>query len=170
MTFPFVEEDALNAIAVLERTISTPSPGITTSYGYNLNPGEITDPALLPAIVHVHRGPVPADDSPPGSRLSNGLYYIAYEIDSILMVIEVVPKKYPSDEGTANKFWASYLNTFMSATSKSSLATDSGAGEYRLILGDPSYGIVSWPKITPPIRQYWGYTFTHQFLFAGGGA
>jgi hypothetical protein len=132
MAFNFDLEAAVDAIAALEVAISTPTPGIITSYGYNSNPGEITDVSLFPAIVHVNRG-------------------------------EIVP------EGTANLFWKSFAETFHNETNKRSLATDSGADEYRFIPGAPSYGLVSWPLMPRPLRYYWGYTYTHRFLFFGGG-
>lgn len=169
MAFGFDLEAAVDAIAALELAIATPTPGIITSYGYNSNPGEITNVALFPAIVHVNRGEIIPDGAPPAARLTKGGYYIGYDVDSIAMIIEIVPEQYPGDEGTANLFWKSFAETFQNETNKSSLATDSGADEYRFIPGAPSYGLVSWPLVQPPLRRYWGYTYTHRFLFFGGG-
>lgn len=169
MAFDFDLEAAVNAIAALELAISTPTPGITTSFGYNANPGEISDVALFPAIVHVNRGFVAPDGGSLDMRMVPGGYWVGYDIDSVAMIIEIVPEEYPGDEGTANLFWKSILETFLSLTSKTSLATDSGADEYRFIPGPSTYGPVSWPPVEPPIRQYWGYAYTHRFLFFGGG-
>lgn len=169
MAFGFDLEAAVNAVAILERAISTPTPGITTSYGFNANPGEITDVSLFPAIVHVNRGFVVPDGGFPDMQVTRGGYYVGYDVDSIAMIIEVVPEQYPGDEGTANLFWKSIAETFLNLTNKTSLATDSGADEYRFISGGPSYGLVTWPLMQPPLRQYWGYTYTHRFLFFGGG-
>ena len=169
MTFSFDLEAAINAIATLERAISTPTPGITTSFGYNLNPSEITDVSLFPAIVHINRGPVNPDGVQADMRITPGGYYVAYDIDSIAMIIETVPEQFPGDEGASNLFWKSILETFLNATNKSSLATDSGSLEYRFTPGDPSYGIVSWPPVQPPLHRYWGFTYTHRFLFFGAG-
>jgi len=169
MAFDFNLEAAINAIAALELAITTPTPGIITAYGYNSNPGEIADVALFPAVVHVNRGPVPPEDGFSDMRMVPGGYYVAYDIDSIAMIIEVVPEQFPADEGTANLFWKSILETFLNLTNKASLATNSKAAEYRFIPGSPSYGLVSWPPVQPPLRRYWGYTYTHRFLFFGGG-
>ncbi len=169
MAFNFDLEAAINAIAALELAISTPTPGITTAYGYNSNPGEITDVALFPAVVHVNRGEIIPDGGFPDARMVKGGYYIGYDVDSIAMIIEVVPEQFPGAEGTANLFWKSFADTFHNETNKRSLATNSKADEYRFIPGSPSYGLVSWPPVQPPLRQYWGYTYTHRFLFFGGG-
>ena len=169
MAFGFDLEAAIDAIAVIERAITTPTPGITTSYGYNSNPGEITDVSLFPAVVHVNRGAVPPDGGFADMRMTTSGYYVAYDVDSIAMIIEIVPQQYPADEGTANLFWKSITEAFLNATSKRSLAEDSGADEYRFVLGSPSYGVVSWPLVQPPQKQYWGYTYTHRFLFFGSG-
>lgn len=169
MAFGFDLEAAIDAIAVLELAITTPIPGITTAYGYNSNPGEITDVSLFPAVVHVNRGFVSPDGGFPDMRMVPGGYYVAYDVDSIAMIIEVVPEQFPGDEGTANLFWKSILETFLNLTNKTSLATDSGADEYRFVPGSPSFGLVSWPPVQPPLRRYWGYTYTHRFLIFGGG-
>ena len=169
MAFGFDLEAAIDAIAVIERGITTPTPGITTSYGYNSNPNEITDVSSFPAVVHVNRGPVPPEGGFADMRMTTSGYYVAYDIDSIAMIIEIVPQQYPSDEGTANLFWKSITEAFMNATVKRSLAEDSKADEYRFALGSPSYGVVSWPLVQPPQKQYWGYTYTHRFLFFGSG-
>lgn len=169
MAFGFDLEAAINAIAALELAISTPTPGITTAYGYNSNPGEITDVSLFPAVVHVNRGPIAPDGGFVDMRMVPGGYYTGYDVDSIVMVIEVVPGQYPGDEGTANLFWKPILETFLNLTNKTSLAADSGADEYRFIPGSPTYGLVSWPLMQPPLRQYWGFTYTNRFLFFGGG-
>jgi hypothetical protein len=169
LSFPFDLEAAIDTIATLEQAITTPSPGIVTSYGYNSNPSEITDPSVFPAVVHVSRGPFNPDGVPSDLRITPGGYYVAYDIDSIAMILEVTPEQYPGDEGASNLFWKSILETFLNATNKRSLAEDTGASEYRFILGDPTYGIVSWPPVTPPLHRYWGYTYTHRFLFYGGG-
>lgn len=169
MAFDFDLEAAINAIAALELAIATPAPGIITSYGYNSNPGEITNVSLFPAVVHVNRGFIVPDGGFPDMRMVPGGYYTGYDIDSVVMIVETVPGQFPGDEGTANLFWKPILETFLSLTSKTSLAQDSGADEYRFIPGSPSYGLVSWPQIQPPLRQYWGFTYTHRFLFFGGG-
>ena len=169
MAFNFDLEAAINAIAALELAISTPTPGITTAYGYNSNPGEITDVALFPAVVHVNRGFVSPEGGFPDMQMVPGGYYAGYDVDSIAMIIEIVPQQFPADEGIANLFWKSILETFLNLTNKTSLATDSGADEYRFVPGSPSYGLVSWPPVQPPLKQYWGFTYTHRFLFFGGG-
>jgi hypothetical protein len=167
MAFGFDLEAAINKIAALELAISTPTPGIVTAYGYNSNPGEIADVSLFPAVVHISRAFVSPDSGFP--EMVPGGYYVSFDVDSIFMVIEAVPKQFPGDEGTANLFWKSILETFLNLTNKTSLATDSGADEYRFIAGSPSYGLVSWPPVQLPLRQYWGYAYTHRFLFFGGG-
>jgi hypothetical protein len=169
LTFPFDLEAAVDAIATLEAAITTPSPGITTSYGYNSNPSEITDVSLFPAVVHHNRGFANPDGVPEDMRITPGGYYVAYDIDSIAMILEIVPEQFPADEGASNLFWKSILETFLNATNKRSLAEDTGASEYRFIPGSPSYGIVSYPPVQPPLHRYWGYTYTHRFLFYGGG-
>lgn len=169
MAFGFDLEAAIDAIAALELAITTPTPGITTSYGYNSNPGEITDVALFPAVVHVNRGFVAPEGGFPDMRMVPGGYYVGYDVDSIAMIIEAVPQQFPSDEGSANLFWKPILETFLNLTNKTSLAEDSGADEYRFISGTPSYGLVVWPPEPFPLRWYWGFAYTHRFLFFGGG-
>jgi hypothetical protein len=169
MAFGFNLEPAIAAIAALELAIATPAPGITTAYGYNENPGEITNVALFPAVVHVNRGFVAPDGGFLDMRIVPGGYYVGYDVDSIVMVIEAVPEQFPGDEGTANLFWKSILETFLNLANKTSLASESGAAEYRFIPGSPSYGLVSWPPVQTPLRRYWGFTYTHRFLFFGGG-
>jgi hypothetical protein len=170
MAFRFDLEAATDKIAALELAITTPGSGIKTAFGYNSNPNEITtDENLLPAVVHVNRGFVSPAGGFPDMQMVPGGYYVGYDVDSIAMIIEVVPEQFPGDEGTANLFWKSILETFLNLTNKTSLATDSGAAEYRFVPGGPSYGLVSWPPVQPPLRRYWGYTYTHRFLFFGGG-
>lgn len=169
MAFGFDLEAAVDAIAALELAISTPTPGITTAYGYNDNPNEITDVALFPAVVHVNRGPVAPEGGFPDMQMVRGGYWVAYNVDSIVMIIESVKDQFPGDEGQSNLFWKPILETFLNLTNKTSLASDSGADEYRFIPGAPTYGLVSWSPVSSPPRWYWGYNYTHQFLFFGGG-
>lgn len=167
MAFSFDLEATIDAIAVLEAAISTPSPGITTSYGHAENPAEITDPSLLPAAIHMYRGFTLADV--PEGRYTRGGYYVQHDIDTLVLILEIVPEQYPADEGLANLYNKSILETFLNDTNKQSLATSAGAVEYRFVSGEPSYGVVAWPPTSPPIRQYWGFTYTHRFFDFGGG-
>lgn len=169
MAFDFDLAAATAKIAELEIAIVTPTPGITTVYGFNSNPAEITNPQLLPAIVHINRGPLTISDSAIPGLLTTGTWNVAYDIESVALIIESVPKKYPADEGVANLFWQSILETFMSRDNLIALASAASAHTYALILGAPSYGLRAWPPVEPPVRAYWAYTYTHRFTFAGGG-
>jgi len=168
MAFTFDLEAAIDAIATLEAAIATPSPGITTSYGHKENPNEITDPALLPAVIHMYRGFIIPNTQPEGRYVKGG-YYIAHDIDSLMLILEIVPEQYATDEGTANLYADSVLETFLNHTNKTSLADSANAEEYVFIPGNPSYGVVAWPPINPAIKSYWGFTYTHRFYNFGGG-
>lgn len=169
MAFGFDLSAAVGQIVTLETAISTPSPGFTTVYGFNSNPAEITNPQLLPAVVHINRGPLTLEAGAIPGLLTTGTWNIAYDIESVALIIESVPGKYPSDEGAANLFWKSICETFMSRANTISLAAAAGAHTYACILGSPSYGLRAWPPVTPPVRAYWAFTYTHRFTFAGGG-
>lgn len=169
MAFPFDLSAAIGQIATFEAAIATPAPGVTTAYGFNANPAEITNPQLLPAIVHINRGPLTISDSAIPGLLTAGTWNVAYDIESVALIIESVPNKYPADEGVANLFWKSIAETFMSLDNIRTLATAAGAHTYALILGAPSYGLRAWPPVDPPVRAYWAFTYTHRFTFAGGG-
>jgi hypothetical protein len=170
MTFPFNLTAAVGQIVALEAAIATPSPGVTTVYGFNANPAEITNPALLPAIVHINRGPLTlsGDGAVAGLSAVRGVYQLAYDVESVALIIEATPDQFPSDEGAANLFWKSIAETFFSYTNAVALATAAGAHTYSCILGTPSYGLRAWPPIEPVIRMYYAFTYTHRFIFMGG--
>ena len=169
MAYNFDLEAATDQIVTLETAIATPSPGITTVYAFNSTPSEITDPQLLPAIIHVNRGPLTAFDGGaiPG-QITTATWNIAYDIESILLVIEAKAGKFAPDEAASNLFWKPILETFMNRTNSIALARAANAHTYACILGSPSYGLQSWPPVDPPVRMYWAYTYTHRFYFAGG--
>lgn len=169
MAYNFDLSAAVGQIATLEDTIATPSPGITTVYAFNANPAEITNPALLPAIVHINRGPMTlAEGGAIPGLIATGTYNLAYDIESVALIIESVPGKYPADEGVSNLFWKSICETFMNRTNIATLAGAANAHTYACILGSPSYGLRAWPPVTPPVRAYWAFTYTHRFMFTGG--
>lgn len=169
MAFTFDLEGAVNQIATLEGAMSTATVSVQNAYTFNNNPADITDPSDLPAVVHMHRGPLTLREGPIPGHLTVDTWQVSYDIESILLCIESVPTEFPSDEGVANLFFDAILETFMNRSNLSTLVTAASAQSYALILGSPSYGLRAWPPVEPPIKAYWAYTYTHRFTFTGGG-
>lgn len=167
MAFSFDVSTALNAIATLEAAISTPSPGITNAYTYGNNPVEITDPSVLPAVVHINKGPVTLGGLPFPAQRSYGKHYLAYDIESQLLILETIPDGYPADESATAEYWISIAQTFMNDTNEASLMLDTGADGYScLFLSQPSFTVRPWPPPpSPPVHWYWSLSYTHRFEF-----
>ncbi len=163
ITYNLNIEAAIDAIATLEDAITTPTPGITTAYGFGENPSSISAPSLLPAVVHINRGPVTVDTNPATLK---GVYYIQYDIESILLAIEASPDQYPADEAATSKFWKSVCETFFDGANQSSLATSAGARYYRcLFLNSPSWTVRQWPpQPAEALNWYWSLSYTHRFI------
>jgi hypothetical protein len=164
MSYSFDLAGAINAIAAIEDAITTPTPGIVTSYTYGANPGEFTAPSQLPAIVHVPTGPVVQI----GAELSRGQYQIYYDVYSLLLAIEAVPNQYPADETAVTLFWKSILEALLSDSTRSTICTASGAFAYTCIFEPNSYAIRAWPPIGPAPNFYWSLQYTHRFWIIGG--
>lgn len=173
MAFSFDLQAAINQIAILEDAIASPLPGVVTAYTYSQNPIEITNPALLPAVVHVPLGPRTPNEAGghiPG-HLGAGIYSLVYEIYSRLLIIEVVTGKYPADEAVANAFWEPVCETFFNRTNAVLLCNAAGADSYACVFPERSYGIRAWPPVDEPgqqIHRYWSLQYVHRFGFHGG--
>lgn len=163
MAYNFNLQGAINKIAELEDAITTPTPGVVTAYGYNLNPIEITNPALLPAVVHVPLGPNNANPN-----AYQGRFDISYDIYSRLLIIEAIPNQYPGDEGAANLFWKSVVETFFNYTNQNALIAAASADDYMCILPEQSYQPRTWPPIPGSNHWYWSLQYVHRFTFEGG--
>ena len=169
MAFSFNIEAAIDAIATLEGAISTPTPGVTTAYGFGENPTEITNPALLPAVVHISRGPQTVGGGDLLGAFTYGSYRLAYEIDSLLLILEIVQDQYPADEAASAKFFDSVCDTFFNDTNISSLISSAGVDSYTCgFPRQPSYLPIQWPPYpSEPLHWYWGLRYTHRFVFDG---
>ncbi len=167
MTFAFDVAAAVNAIAALEDAITTPTPGIANAYTYGNNPVEITDPSDLPAVVHVVRGPLTIGGGGQPGLASFSSHRLSYDIDSIALVMEIIPDEYPGDESAAATFWKSICEVFFDITNHSTLSAAANADDYFCYFGEqPSWQVRQWP--TPslePMRWYWSLKYTHRFTF-----
>lgn len=170
MAYAFDLSAAVAQIRTLELTMtSSANPtSITTSYAYGSNPAEIDNPALLPAIVHTPQGPLIPPGSDTEGAVTTASYLVAYDVTSTLLVVEALQDSYPSDEGASNLWWKPILETFLNRANKITLATAAGVTTYQLVLPTPSYGLQNYPPFDPPIRRYWGFSYTHRFLIVGG--
>lgn len=168
MAFSFNVENAIDAIATLEAAISTPTPGVTTAYGFGENPVELTS-ALLPAVVHLNRGPQTIEGGEIFSAYSYGTYRLAFEIESFLLILETVPDGYPADEAASAQFFDSICDVFFSDTNAASLAASATADSYTCSFpNQPSFGIVQWPPApAEPMHWYWSLRYMHRFTFEG---
>lgn len=167
MTFPFDLSASVAAIAALEDAITTPSPGVVTAYGFGANPAEITNPALLPAVVHLSLGPatVGGEADTPG-RLTFARHRLRFDVASIMLVAEAVPDAYPADEQAGSLFWKPICETFFNKTNIATLVTASGAASYACILDDPCYAVRAWPPApAEPLHYYYTYRYIHRFTF-----
>ena len=163
MAYTFNLETAIDDIATLEAAITTPSPGITTAYGYGENPNVITDVSLFPAVVHVPLGPATT-----GVETATDAWTLHYDIYSLLLLTEAIPDKYPSDESANNLLWKSVVEKFLTRTTRSSLCTSTGAIDYVCIFQANSYGVRNWPPIAGAPNAYWSLQYTHRFSVYGG--
>lgn len=170
MGFNFDLEAAIDQIATLEAAISLPTPGITNAYGYGSNPIIIDDPTDLPAVVHVPMGPqYTTNPAQSGLVATRGAYQLSYQIRSIALLIEVVPKKYPDDENAVTGFWETIVEAFLSYTNRVTLTSATGAHTYNLSFPAQSYGVKEWPPAPiVPYKSYWGLEYIHTFIFIGG--
>lgn len=164
MSYNFDLAAAINAIAALEDAITTPTPGIVTSYTYGANPVEFTAGSQLPAIVHVPTGPVVDANS----EQTHGNYKLYYDVYSLLLVIESVPDQYPADDGVANLFWKTIIETMLNNTTRRTLCTATGAFSYTCIFEPKSYDIRPWPPSPAAVNFFWSLLYTHRFTVWGG--
>jgi hypothetical protein len=164
MAYTFDLAAAVNTLAALEDAITTPSPGIVTSYTWGANPSEFTAGSQLPAIVHVPLGPV----GEVSSELTHGSYVIYYEVYSRLLIVEAVPDQYPGDESGAALFWKSIMDKLLTNSTRLSLCAASGAFSYALIFQPRSYAIRPWPPVENAPAHFWSLEYTHRFTVIGG--
>lgn len=164
MAFGFDLSGAITQIAALEVAISTPTPGIVTSYGYGANPSSIPL-ASLPAVVHVPLGPVSELEGIQSGLSSYGEFTLAFDIYSLALIIESVPGKYPSDEAAANLFWKPITETFFDLTNQDTLASAASADNYTCIFDEQSYQPRLWPPIAGADKWYWSFQYLHRFMF-----
>jgi hypothetical protein len=164
MAYNFDLAAAINALAALEDAITTPSPGIVTSYTWGANPGEFTAGSQLPAIVHIPTGPV-AEVS---SEITHGSYNVYYEVLSRLLIVEAVPDQYPGDESGAALFWKSIMEKLLTNTARTILCTASGAFSYALQFQPRSYAIRPWPPVENAPSHFWSLEYSNRFTVIGG--
>lgn len=162
MSWDFDLEAAINKIAELEAAIATPAPGIVTAFSYNANPTVITDPALLPAVVHVPQGPNNVQE------LSTGAWSMYFEIYSRLLIVESIEGDYPADEAGASLFWQPVAETFLNRANRMALCAAAGALDYQPIFEGRSFAPRYWPPVEKAPNSYWSLQYTHRFLIYGG--
>ena len=152
-------QTTINAIAAIEAAITTPTPGIVTSYTYGNNPVEITNPALLPAIVHIERGPQTIYGI--GGTVGRNFYY---EIDSLALLIEALPDGYPADSAAVAQLWQSIAAAFTNELNRDKLADAAECPEYACVFQPQSYRLRRWPpEPMNDYRVYWSLLYTHRF-------
>lgn len=164
MAFSFNLESAIDQIATLEVAISTPAPGIVTSYGYGANPSSVPL-ASLPAVVHVPLGPASELAGIQSSLSSYGLFTLSFDIYSRALIIEAIPKQYPSDDLAANLFWKPIAEAFFNLTNQATLASAASADNYTCIFDEQSYQPRIWPPIPGADKWYWSFQYVHRFMF-----
>ena len=164
MTFAFDLQAATNAIAAVELAVT----GVTTAYGYNSNPVEITNTALLPAVVHLPLGPRNAADGViPGMLTMGASFQLDYRIISRVLLVESKGENYPADEAGASVLWKVIAQAFFTRAAMVSLATAAGAHTAFMQFNDPSYGLLPWPPEPLQLRHYWALEYIHTFTFTG---
>ena len=152
---------ATNAIAALERTVTTPLPGIITSFNYGAEPNDFTSEEV-PAIVHLERGP----DTTTIGRLGPGIFHATFGIESRVLLIKEVPGLRSLDPKTllADLYLPLYT-LFQTDAAKESLSIASGAFDYECIWESPSFTRGDWPIFSQDYKQYWIIRYTHTFTF-----
>ncbi len=159
MTTTFDVEAATNAIAALERTITTPSPGIISSYDYGTEPIEF-DNDEVPAVVHIERGPSNVD------RLGAAIYMATFEIESRVLLIQDVAQQVPLEPKTLQAdLWLPLFNLFETDTAKATLTAASGAFDYFCQWDNPSFTRGDWPIFSNNFKVYWLIRYLHIFTF-----
>ena len=152
-------QNTINSIATIERAIVTPSPGIVTSYGFGANPVEITNPALLPAVVHIERGPQTIYGA--AGSVDRRFYY---EIDSLALLIEALPDGYPADSAAVAQLWEAIAAAFTNEINRATLADAAECPEYACVFQPQSYKLRRWPpEPLNDYRVYWSLLYTHRF-------
>ncbi len=131
---------AIAKIAQLEATVTTPAPGIVTSYTFGANPPDLTNPALMPAVVHIERGPQTLFGQ--GGIVERKFYY---EVDSLALLIEALPDGYPADSAAVAPLWKTIVYTFTDEVNRYALADAAEAAEYSLVIQPGSYRLRRWP-------------------------
>lgn len=166
MSYPFDLQAAITKISELEAALT----GITTSYGYNANPVEITDFTKFPAVVHVPLGPRvgPGTEASSGAMALGGLFHLSYEVYSLVLVIESVVDQYPADEGTANLLWKPICETFFNIETTRALCAATGAATYDCTFPEQSYQPRPWPPLPNAPHWYWSFKYVHRFGVFGG--
>lgn len=159
MAFGLDVEAAINSIATLEAAIVTPSPGITNAYTFGNNPVQFTAGSALPAVVHVSRGPVATNIEAFNS------FEAAFDIDSIMLIMEALPDGYPGDEAESIVFWPAICDTFLNLTNQSTIIAAAGATGYDMLFNDlPSFDVRPWPPLPgTAIKWFWSFQYTHRF-------
>lgn len=151
---------AIAKIAQIEATVTTPTPGIVTSYGFGLNPPDLTDPSKLPAVVHIERGPQTIFGI--GGTVGRNFYY---EVDSLALLIEALPDGYPADSAAVAPLWKSILYAFTDEPNRYALADAAEVAEYSLVVQPNSYRLRRWPpEPMNDYRVFWSLLYTHRFL------
>lgn len=164
MAFGFDLSGAIAQIAALEVAISTPGPGIVTSYGYGANPSSIPL-ASLPAVVHVPLGPVAESEGIQSGLSAYGTFTLAFDIYSLALIIESIPGKYPADEAASNLFWKPIAEAFFDLSNQATLASAASADNYTCIFDEQSYQPRTWPPIAGADNWFWSFQYIHRFMF-----
>lgn len=167
--FNFDIQAAVNSIATIEREVA----GVTTSYGWEQNPVDITDWALLPAIVHTVSGPQMATDTfVPGLHTLGVSYQLMHTITSTVLVAEAVPEG-PSQlagQHTNALLWQALADKLLTKEIMGRLATEAGIGVHTayVAFSEPeSYAIRPWPPAPLSNRLFWSIQYNVVYTITG---
>lgn len=160
-------QSATNEIARLERTITTPLPGIVNSYDWGAEPIEL-DGGDLPAVIHTEQG-FASDAETAGFAISN-LYRGTFTTQSQCFLIEDVAGMLPLEFKTLQRDLAPQLFAlFNNIAQVQSLTQLSGATIYGVSFLSPSFVRLSYPT-TGEIHTYWSIVYDHVFTVLTDGA
>ncbi len=167
MTFNFDLVAATDEIAAMELEITTPVPGIVSSYDYGKN--KLKPVAVdLPAALHLEFG-ANTDGGPwTDGPLTTISFSITHIIQTRLLLYEIIADE-PELESRnlLNDLWKPIVDKFNSKDAIARLTAASGALDYRFLMPNPSFVRVPWPYQAELVKVYWALQYDHFFRVVG---
>lgn len=156
-TFNVIE--ATNAIAAIERTVTTPLPGIVNSFNYGADPVDF-DFEDVPAIVHIERGP---DSSALGKVGLTNLYMADFFIESrVLLIQDIVGQPPLEGKQLLADLYVPLFSLFSEQTARETILNASNAMDYEVIWEQPSFTRGDWPIFSNDYKRYWIIRYLHR--------